>query len=201
MADCLIMSDRMRALHRISGRLRGPGIHPVAVVLVVASIVDALSGNPVDAVFLAGVGLVVLWEPTVTGDTDLASRAESRRPGPGVLALLAAYGVAVGRFAVASWPLTVAVLLPAVAAFALYAEPTRPSPAPVPTWGLAAWMVVLLTLGLWELVNLLLQPSLTVGSYDHPTLSVLAEPYLAQPAWRTAGFVTWLAAGWYVVRR
>jgi hypothetical protein len=41
----------------------------------------------------------------------------------------------------------------------------------------------------------------TVGQYEYPTLSLLAEPALQEPTARFAAWVAWLLAGWGLVRR
>jgi hypothetical protein len=55
-------------------------------------------------------------------------------------------------------------------------------------------------LGLWELTQLLLQPTLTTDSYAHPTISVLTDPLLASHVGRSILLFVWLAAGWFLVR-
>jgi hypothetical protein len=64
-----------------------------------------------------------------------------------------------------------------------------------------AWLAIFVGLSLWELINLLLQPSFTTDSYAHPTLSVLSDPFLASPVGRAIGLFLWLVLGWYLVDR
>jgi hypothetical protein len=45
------------------------------------------------------------------------------------------------------------------------------------------------------------QPSRTVGSPDHPTLSVLTDTVLATHPGRSITLALWLAAGWALARR
>jgi len=54
--------------------------------------------------------------------------------------------------------------------------------------------------GLWELTQLLLQPTLTTDSYAHPTISVLTDPVLASHVGRSILLFVWLAVGWFLVR-
>jgi hypothetical protein len=56
-------------------------------------------------------------------------------------------------------------------------------------------------LGLWELTQLLLQPSLTTDSWRHPTISVLSDPILASHPGRTIGLILWLLFGWFLLDR
>ena len=56
-------------------------------------------------------------------------------------------------------------------------------------------------LSLWELISLLLQPSLTTDSYAHPTISVLTDPVLASHPGRTIVLILWLAFGWFLLRQ
>lgn len=95
------------------------------------------------------------------------------------------------------------MVVPGAAVVTLARRPAGRSKAfaPVQTSGAAAWVVVLVGLCVWELVNLLSQPSLTVGSYDHPTLSELAEPFLSSHAGRSVGMAIWLGTGWYLLER
>lgn len=52
----------------------------------------------------------------------------------------------------------------------------------------------------FELVNLFLQPGLTIDSYDHPTLSVLWEA-TGTGVGETLALLAWLAVGVYLVDR
>jgi hypothetical protein len=42
---------------------------------------------------------------------------------------------------------------------------------------------------------------LTIGQYEHPTLSVLLEPSLQHPVVRFAAWTLWLMVGWRLARR
>ena len=77
----------------------------------------------------------------------------------------------------------------------------RPDTGPVEPAGLAAWVSVGVALGLWELVQLLLQPSLTTDSYAHPTISTMTDPLLATSPGRSVVLLAWVAFGWYLVER
>ena len=114
------------------------------------------------------------------------------------------YAALVATFPRYSWPATVAVEAPAVTAVAvvwrrpLEGQPA-PGPAPLARAGAAAWGSVLVALGLWELSALLLQPSLTTDSYEHPTLSVLMDPLLSGHLGRSVFLWLWLTSGWYLL--
>jgi hypothetical protein len=114
------------------------------------------------------------------------------------------YAVLVAGLARYSWPATVAVGVPAATGVAIawrrpVGEPVGPrriAPA-----GAAAWAVVLVALALWELSALLLQPSLTTGSWAHPTISVLMDPILATHLGRSIVLCLWLASGGFLLQR
>jgi hypothetical protein len=61
--------------------------------------------------------------------------------------------------------------------------------------------VVFVALALWELSALLLQPSLTTGSWAHPTISVLMDPILATHLGRSIVLSLWLASGGFLLQR
>lgn len=131
-------------------------------------------------------------------------RAIEIHASPGWLFGLGAYALVAGSFARDSWPASVAVLVPAISGIVLaWERPTeggRDEPRSGPC-GARAWAGVFIALGLWELTNLLLQPSLTEGSYDHPTLSVLMDPVLASHAGRSVFLALWLWLGWFLLER
>jgi hypothetical protein len=132
------------------------------------------------------------------------------RPGRWRLAAAAAvlaaagYAVLVGSFTRFSWPATVGVVVPGVAAVVAGWRATvrdRPAPARLPGRGTAVWGGLLGAAGLWELSALLQQPSLTTDSYAHPTLSTLTDPVLFSAPGRGGLLLAWLALGWWLVRR
>jgi len=197
----------------------------VIVILILAGIFDGLSGNPVHAVLLIGVGLVLARTSTEgqapsTGEMAGAiDGRDGRRLGMGQassepahasertafgLVVVVLYAAIVGSFARYSWPATIAVVVPGLLGLVLvWREPvvSGPEPAPIGRRGARAWGTVFVTLGLWELTNLLLQPSLEVGSHAHPTLSVLMDPVLSLHVGRSISLFLWLVLGWYLVRR
>jgi hypothetical protein len=73
--------------------------------------------------------------------------------------------------------------------------PRRPAPRRLPATA-AWWLVPTLFLAIVELVNFLLG-----STYQHPTLSVLLDPVLAQYPARAAAYFGWLTGLWSLVRR
>jgi hypothetical protein len=120
-----------------------------------------------------------------------------------VLLVGVVYAGVVGTFGRYSWPATVGVLVPGAAALALaWRGPIEAGvePPAIDRLGILAWLCVLVGLALWELTELLLQPSLHRGSYAHPTISVLTDPILATHPGRSVVLFLWLAFGWWLVR-
>ncbi|HCU95762.1 MAG TPA: hypothetical protein DHU96_24825 [Actinobacteria bacterium] len=115
-------------------------------------------------------------------------------PGPGLLAprrrpLITVAGVAgaavfaavAGSFTRYSWPATAGVAGLATVVGIGWRGPLRPRPDPgkLPVPGAVLWAGPLAA-GVWELVALSLQPSLTTTSYAHPAISTLTDPVLAR---------------------
>jgi len=181
--------------------------NPVIVILILAGIFDGLAGNPVHAILLIVVALVLASDVDlpvqVEGGTDVAVEPEDSHS---LVALVIAvvYAVAVGGFERYSWPGTVAVIVPGVVGLLMAFRAARipgPEPRPIQHRGAVAWASLFIALGLWELTNLLLQPDLATGSYAHPTLSTLLDPILAMHTGRSALLFVWLVLGWYLVKR
>ncbi len=107
-----------------------------------------------------------------------------------------------GGFARYSWPVTVAIVLvgSVVVAIAWRGPLIRDVDLPDPR-GAVAWAIVFVTLGLWELANLLMQPSLTTDSWEHPTLSTLMDSVLGSHPARTISIFVWLLVGGFLIRR
>lgn len=114
------------------------------------------------------------------------------------------YAWLVGTFSRYSWPATAAVTgLGVIVVLIGWQGPLlyRSARGRLPVVGTALWAGVLVLGCLWELVSLLRQPSLTITSYAHPTVSALTDPVLANAGGRSAVLAGWLALGWYLVRR
>ena len=115
-----------------------------------------------------------------------------------------AYSLIVGSLQRYSWPVTIAVNIPAVAGVLVawrVSAGSKGAPGRLSWAGIATWAVVWAGAAVWELTALYLQPSLTTDSYAHPTLSVLANPVLHSVPGRAAVLFAWLALGWYLARR
>jgi hypothetical protein len=131
----------------------------------------------------------------------------SRAARHGLAGLAVAYAVGVGALLPYTWPMTVAVLVPGVAALVLAwlgplpDRPTLRSPGPLGRGRAAVWAVLFVAAGLWELAALLLQPSLEVGSYAHPTISYLMDGVLGSWAGRAVTLALWLALGSFLLAR
>lgn len=182
--------------------------HPVVLILLAAGGVDIVTGDPMGGTLLAAVGAGLGWSRVRDAAKDEREEAPAGPPVRGAsawwaAAALAGYAALAGLPARFSWPATLAVIVPGAVVVALARRPwTRNQSFPeVQPEGAAPWVVVLVGLCVWELVNLFLQPSLTVGSYDHPTLSELAEPFLNGHWGRSIGITAWLATGWYLLER
>jgi hypothetical protein len=116
------------------------------------------------------------------GEPSAALPRQRRLLAAGWLAGGALFVLVVGSFSRYSWPATVPVVGLGVAVVVAGWRGTRhsqPTPAKLPTAGLALWGLVLVAGCLWELSSLLQQPTLTTSSYAHPTISTLTDPVLS----------------------
>jgi len=176
----------------------------IVFILLLAGVFDAISGNPVDAVLLVAVGalLAVFPDRPVYVPSGAGHRVRLGTLAVAVAAA-AAFAIVVGRFERYTWPVTIGVLVPGITALTFVWRGTRrrdPGPR-LELRQVAPWMAVFVALGLFELVNLLLQPGLTIDSYDHPTLSVLSDAILDGHLGRSLGLFVWLLLGVYLVDR
>jgi hypothetical protein len=194
---------------------------PVIVCLLVAALFDELSGNPLHFVVLVGAAVALAvarareraalgtaerplgrWgdppEPLRLGRGGLAKSSA-----PLLLLPAVAFALVVGWFGRYSAPASLAVAVVGAAAIALsWHGPLRDEPLEsVETSGKTLWMLVVVALAIWELTNLFLQPSLTLNSYRHPTISVLSDPFLATRIWREVALLLWLRLGWGLLKR
>ena len=173
--------------------------------LALAAFFDAISGNSIHSILLFGAACVLVVEEFKTREGG-SPKDGLIVPAPPVWILVMTgllYAILIGEFGRYSWPATVAVLAPGAAGlFLAWRAPERSvDDAPVITVrGGLAWAGMFVTLGIWELVQLLLQPTLTIDSYAHPTISVLSDPVLATDFGRGIVLFAWLALGWFLVR-
>lgn len=195
---------------------------PVAWILVIAGIVEIMSGGTVarGAILFAGAGLIVADRvrssriPVMAGvgpapgtgtakasiqSNDLQLAMES--PGWTSLAVLAVLVVAL--FTSHTAPVTVTVGLVGVMAvgWAWLTVPDFPSVAQPAARGLLVWGGVFLAFGLWELNALLSQPSLSEASNEYPTISHLLDPILETYPGRAITLALWAWAGRALVRK
>jgi hypothetical protein len=201
--------SRARRL-RIRSFLHGVVRRPVVAILVLAGVADILSGDPfVHGTALVGVGVAIAVdarrhppEPDGPAGPRPAEIPLVRLTAPWIVGA-AAFAILVGAFARYSWPVTVAIAIPAAAGVVVaWRTPAgRTDPGALDRRGVLAWTGVFVTLALFELTNLLLQPSLVKGSPNHPTVSVLLDPVLASHPGRTAFLAVWLSCGWFLIER
>ncbi|HXY73506.1 MAG TPA: hypothetical protein VEM41_13290 [Actinomycetota bacterium] len=180
---------------------------PVVAIMLVAAFFDGISGNPIHALLLGGVA-IVLGRDIALGEPNppipLVERGMWIPGGWTVAAFSAAFALVVGAFPRYSWPATVGVVAAAAAAIAVaWRGPlvVHADPGPLPRRGVVAWSTVLVAGALWELEALLLQPSLTLDSQQHPTISTLTDPVLSTHAGRTLIMLAWLLVGWFLMRQ
>src|SRR5207248_3357316 len=123
---------------------------------------------------------------------------------PALVVVGVVYAAVAGSFSRYTWPSTFALLIPGVIAVAI-AWRGRVScvaePESISRNGVLVWAGSFIALGLWELTQLLLQPSLTTASWAHPTISTLMNPVLASHLRRSLFIGGWLSVGWYLVTR
>ncbi|MGY1872042.1 hypothetical protein ACW9HM_17380 [Nocardia gipuzkoensis] len=114
--------------------------------------------------------------------------------------VLAASGAATRPF---SWPATAIVAVAALGALVLAfrVRIERPARTARLGHGVAVWSALLVAASAWEVYALLRQPALNQPSREHPSLSTLLDPALEQWPLRFAGWLVWLAAGWWLVSR
>jgi hypothetical protein len=187
---------------------------PVVGILVLAGVADIVSNlEYVHGAALIVVGVAILLDgrrrPDATGPGEATGANGDATPVAVLpvtgarLLVVVGFAFVVGSFARYSWPATLAIAVPATAGVVVgwRTPPGRHDPGPLARAGARAWAGVFLTLALFELANLLLQPSLIQGSTAHPTLSVLTDPLLASYAGRTVFLLAWLATGWYLLER
>jgi hypothetical protein len=116
-------------------------------------------------------------------------------------ATTAAYAALASTTGVNTVGAAVAVAVPGAAVAVLTLR--RPSRAVTVETGLrrgaAIWAAVALAGLLWEAGAYV--GELTVGQYEHPTLSVLLAPLLSDQVIRFVAWSLWLYAGWRLIRR
>lgn len=209
-----------RATAAIARALR----EPVIPVLVLAGFFDLISGDPVvHGTLLITVALALGLDAVrrrrreragvaADGGGSAAPATSSGfgrvlarvRLSPVALMVGLSYVVIVGTFARYSWPASLAVFAPAALGIGVAWQGPQHPPLEhqkIERSGALVWAAAFVSLGLWELTNLFLQPSLTRGSQAHPTISVLMNPALATHAGRSIFLAAWLAFGLFLLER
>lgn len=207
------MGDMEQGLASKVGRGVGWAVRdPVVWVFLLAGTFEVLSGDPtLHATLLYAVGAVLVVDSARRRLTGVKEQPALRPPAepraPATTAQIVAAGLAFalffGMFARYTPPVTVAIWVPgAIAVVWAWRVPSRQSSVPKLTaGGIAVWVGLFVAFGVWELAALLFQPSLSVNSPGHPTLSTLLDPVLAHPLGRIVAIAVWLAGGWFLVDR
>ena len=181
-------------------------------VLVLAGFFDGISDNWVHGAVLWAAAGAVAWQARQERRADPSAAVTTPRlwgdhgsPPRGRAALMTvlalAYAVVVGSWHRYTWPTTAAVLVPTLVLMLIgWRAPVRGRLMPSRSPGSARpWVALGVAAGLWELLALVGQPSLTEGSYDHPTFSFLMDSVLANHLGRTLTLLAWLALGWFLI--
>jgi hypothetical protein len=186
---------------------------PVVLILLLAGFFDGISGNPLHAMVLGAAAIALSADAarersmiTPAGRGFAIDLAYLRRKSlwPVFAVAVLGYAAVAGGFERYSWPGTIAVVVPAsVVLLVSWRGPLPGAPTPVRPYvrGSVLWAAVFITLGLWELTMLLMQPTLKTDSWPHPTLSTLMDPVLVSHPGRTISMCVWAALGWFLVRR
>jgi len=205
----------------VAGVFRAGIREPVIVCLLLAAFFDELSGNPLHFIVLVGAAVALAVararERVALGTSersigawgtppDVLARARdglARSSVPLLLLPAIGFALAIGWFDRYSVVSSVAVAFVGAAAIALsWHGPLRDEPLePVETSGKTLWMLVVVALAMWELANLFQQPSLSLDSYRHPTISVLTDPFLGTQFGRSVALLVWLRVGWGLLKR
>jgi hypothetical protein len=206
--------EKTRRTRRDRG-LIGTLLDPVVWVFLLAGTFEVLTGEPtLHATLLFAVAAVLVvdavrrrvggYEPALAGEAGGGPLAEQpRRLGWVWVVAGIAFAVVVGTFRRYTWPVTLtvwAVGAPAVV-WAWRVPPRHRADRPLPGRWLLTWVGLFVGLAIWELVSLAFQPSLSVGSPGHPTISTLTNPLFAHSAGRIVALAAWLAVGWYLLER
>jgi hypothetical protein len=182
-------------------------LDPVVGILILAGLFDGMAGNPIHALVLIGAALgLVMVAPragTAPAEAVAAARNSARPWWRFALPVAVAFGAVAGGFERYRWPMTFAIIVPGVTGIVIASRARwrRAPNQPVDRIGVSLWVAGLVGLGVFELINFVLQPNRLIGSESHPTLSTLFdEVILGHPA-QSAALVIWLLVGWWLVER
>lgn len=202
----------MRSLERLRRGAGWAARDPVVWIFVLAGTFEVLTGDPtLHATLLYAVAVVLVadtaWRRVRGRSPEPVVRPAAGARSPRVTVVIVgagiAYAVVFGVLRRYTLPVTIGIWVPgAVAVVWAWRVPSRASTAPrLTTAGIAAWVGLFVAFGIWELAALAFQPSLSVNSPGHPTLSTILDPVLAHPLGRIVAIGAWLAAGWFLVER
>ncbi|HEX6444313.1 MAG TPA: hypothetical protein VF053_04425 [Streptosporangiales bacterium] len=138
----------------------------------------------------------------MTDESATASRRSGRVGRVALVCLWLGYAAVASGLRAQTWPVTVAVLVPALAAVMLAARRprTRPQSSRRVSRTLVVWVVLAVAGVLWEAWAFFHQSAWNVGSVAHPTLSTLLSPLLHHRLARFGCWLAWLYAGWWLAR-
>lgn len=188
--------------------------HPVVLVLFLAGLFDGIAGNWIHALILFATAVMAAWWRDDRGaERDVATVErplwEWRRSGvrprwlPIAIAGTAAYATVVGGMERYTWPFTVFVIIPGILVLMVAGstpEDTGPEPK-VDRLGSSIWLILLVVIAIFELVNFILQPEILPGEQLHPTLSRVFNVYVTGHAGQSLALFLWLMTGWWLMER
>lgn len=139
----------------------------------------------------------------VTDDSATVSWRSGRTRRLALVALWLGYAGVASGFRALTWQATVAVLIPAAAVVTMAARRPRVATETGPrvTRTLVIWAVLIVVGVVWEGWAFFHQSAWNIGSYTHPTLSTLLEPFLHHRLVRFGGWLVWLYTGWWFAKR
>ncbi|MCC3312122.1 hypothetical protein [Nocardia africana] len=133
--------------------------------------------------------------------TDVRGGSGWRRVGPAAVWVgVAVAGSLTRPFSVAATVLVAGVAV-VVAVRAVRLGTRRMSFTPPVRRAVVVWSTLLAAVLVWELYAWLSQPALLVPDPAHPSLSTLLSPALEAGPGRFLGWLIWLGAGWWLVRK
>lgn len=139
----------------------------------------------------------------MTDEPATASRSPSHVRRLALVCLWLGYAGVASGFRALTWPATVAVLIPAAAVVTMAARRPRVTAETGPRVSrtLVIWAVLIGVGIVWEGWAFFHQSAWNIGSYTHPTLSTLVEPFLHHRLVRFGGWLAWLYTGWWFAKR
>ncbi|TDQ05756.1 hypothetical protein [Labedaea rhizosphaerae] len=190
------MSEQLSRVTQPVARSAEPALwrQPAFLIIVIAGCFHLFRGAAVDGVvfLLLAVGLVVTRHRAMPVAAPPTTRANTYAV-VGVVLGCALYGWVVGHWTPNTLPVQLAVAVPGlmVMPFA-WRVPDVSRTLPDRAW---LWAVVGVLVCLWELTSFLFQSDPAVGTYEHPTLSVVLDPLFATASLRSVLVGVWLALG------